>query len=255
MNIKTININFIKPNKDQPRKHFDEEKLAELAISITQYGVLQPIIVSDNGDGTYQIIAGERRYRASIMAGIGEVPVVISDANRYTADRISIIENIQRDDLSAIEEALAYKTLIETYEVSQGDIGKIMGKKPSTISNKIRLLKLSEDVKDAIASNKISERHGRAMLNLDSQMQSKYLQKVIEGKLTVKELEKEVEKVSKPRAKKTKTKSVIASKDFRLAINTVKEAAAMIERTGMKVAFEEEIDGDDLIINLKVSRG
>lgn len=255
MNVKTININFIKPNADQPRKHFDEEKLAELAISIAQYGVLQPIIVSDNDDGTYQIIAGERRYRACVMAGVGEVPVIVSDANRYTADRISIIENVQRDDLSAIEEALAYKSLIDLYELSQGEIGRIMGKKPSTISNKIRLLKLNDDVKEAIATSKISERHGRAMLNLEPELQSKYLQKVVEENLTVKDLERELEKVTKPKPKKNKTKSVIASKDFRLAINTIKEAAAMIERTGMSVDVNEEMDGDNLVINLKVSRG
>lgn len=253
MNVKIIDINKLRANEDQPRKNFDDEKLAELAISIAQYGILQPIIVSATSDGLYTIIAGERRFRASKMAGLSQVPVVISEANRYTADKISIIENVQRDDLSAIEEALAYKNLIDNYELSQSEIGKLIGKKPSTISNKIRLLKLSDEVKEAISSNQISERHGRAMLGIDIDSQAKILDKVIKNSLTVKGLEKELEKF-KDKPKKIRKQKMIVSKDFRLAINTLKQATEMIEKTGMNVEISENLDGDDLFINLKISR-
>lgn len=255
MNIRMIDINNVEANKDQPRKHFDDEKLAELAISIAQYGVLQPIIVSDNGNGRFKIIAGERRYRASIMAGLKEVPVVVSEVNRYTADKISIIENVQRDDLSAIEEAIAYKSLIETYELSQTEVGKLIGKKPSTISNKIRLLKLNDDVKQAIASNQITERHGRAMLNLDEETQVKYLEKINSNNWTVKDLERDIEKKSSTKKKPSNKQKMIVNKDFRLAVNTLKHAIDLIEKTGMNVEFNEELDGDDLLISLKLSRG
>ncbi len=254
MNVKIIDINNIEANKDQPRKHFDDEKLAELAISIAQYGVLQPIIVSDD-NGKYKIIAGERRFRASVMAGLKEVPVVVSKVNRYTADKISIIENVQRDDLSAIEEAVAYKSLIETYELSQTEVGKLIGKKPSTISNKIRLLKLGEDVKEAIASNQITERHGRAMLNLDEQLQTKYLEKIVSNNWTVKDLERDIEKKSSVKKKSSNKQKMIVNKDFRLAVNTLKHAIDLIEKTGMNVEFDEELDGEDLLISLKLSRG
>ncbi len=254
MNVKIIDINNIEANKDQPRKHFDDEKLAELAISIAQYGVLQPIIVSDD-NGKYKIIAGERRFRASVMAGLKEIPVVVSEVNRYTADKISIIENVQRDDLSAIEEAVAYKSLIETYELSQTEVGKLIGKKPSTISNKIRLLKLGEDVKEAIASNQITERHGRAMLNLDEQLQTKYLEKIVSNNWTVKDLERDIEKKSSVKKKSSNKQKMIVNKDFRLAVNTLKHAIDLIEKTGMNVEFDEELDGEDLLISLKLSRG
>lgn len=255
MDIRYLNVNLIQANADQPRKHFDKEKLAELAISIAQYGVLQPIIVGDNGDGTFKIIAGERRFRASKMAKLKEVPVVVSDVNRYTADKISIIENVQRDDLSAIEEALAYKSLIDNYDLTQTEIGKLIGKKPSTVSNKLRLLKLSEDVRDAISANKISERHGRAMLNLDEKEQKKYLEKVISENLTVSGLEKEISvpKVAKKQSKQ-RVKNITSS-DFKLAINTLKQAAQMIENTGMSVEIDEEVDGEELVVVLKISRG
>ncbi len=253
MNVKTVDINNVVANKDQPRKHFDDEKLAELAISIAQYGVLQPLIVNED-NGKYTIIAGERRFRASKMAGLKEVPVVVSKANRYTADKIAIIENVQRDDLSAIEEALAYKSLIETYELSQTEIGKLIGKKPSTVSNKIRLLKLNETVRDAISSNEISERHGRAMLGLSEEDQVKYLNKTSKGSWTVKELERQIEKDTGPKEKKKKAKAVV-SKDYRLALNTIKQAVAMIEKTGMNVVVEEDLDGEELVVNLRVSRG
>ncbi len=253
MKVKSIDVNLIKANADQPRKSFDDEKLAELAVSIVQYGVLQPIIVSDNGDDTFTIIAGERRYRASLMAGLSEVPVVISQVNRYTADKISIIENVQRDDLSAIEEAEAYKKLVENYELSQTEVAKLIGKKPSTVSNKIRLLKLSEPVRSAISSNKISERHGRAMLGLDEEQQLKFLNKIIDNNMTVKGLEKELNKDTTTRRKKSD--KIIVSKDYRLALNTIKQAVTMVENTGMNVSLEEFQDGDDLVINLKISRG
>ncbi|MFV0499870.1 MAG: ParB/RepB/Spo0J family partition protein [Bacilli bacterium] len=253
MKINNISIDKIKVNKDQPRKVFDEEKLAELAVSIVQYGVLQPIIVKNDDDGTYTIIAGERRYRASVMAGLSVVPVVINDVKRYTADKIAIIENVQRDDLSAIEEAIAYASLIETYDISQSEIAKLIGKKPSTVSNKIRLLKLDNSVKDAILENVISERHGRAMLNLSMEKQKKLLEKILSKNLTVKEVEKEVKKLGEEKKKKFTQKKIIG-KNYRLALNTIKQAVKMIESTGMDVTMSEDLD-EELIIKIHIKGG
>lgn len=250
MEVKFIEISNIKANENQPRKHFDDEKIAQLSESISQFGVLQPIIVKEVGNG-YEIIAGERRYRASLLANLKEVPVIVSQVDRYDASRIAIVENIQREDLSAIEEAYAYKTLIEDYELTQVELSDAVGKKPSTISNKLRLLKLSSDVQEAIKSGDISERHGRAMLNLDNEEQSQYLKKIVDDKLTVSKLESMITKKSKV---KPRSKSKGISNDYKIATNTIKQAVQMIERSGLKVKYEEYALEDGVEISIVVTR-
>ena len=152
----TLNLNDIEPNRDQPRKDFDETALSELADSIAQHGLIQPIVVKPNLDGRYSIIAGERRWRASRMAGLTEVPVVIKEADEQTLMEIALIENLQREDLNAVEEALGYRSLIDTYGLTQEEVAKKMGKSRSAVTNALRLLALNDNELEALRRGSIS---------------------------------------------------------------------------------------------------
>ena len=164
--IQTLRLSQIEPKSDQPRKHFDEEALLELSDSIKQHGLLQPIIVRENEQGYYQIIAGERRWRASKLAGLSEIPAIVMQADELKAAEIAIIENIQRQDLNAYEEASAYKALIEQYGLTQEEASERVGKSRSAIANSMRLLELPDDVLEMLKTGDISAGHARALLGL-----------------------------------------------------------------------------------------
>lgn len=185
-----ININDIEPNRGQPRKDFDETALSELADSIVQHGLIQPIVVKPTIDGTYSIIAGERRWRASRMAGLSEVPVIIKDADEQTLMELALIENLQREDLNAVEEALGYRSLIEGYGLTQDEVAKKMGKSRSAVTNALRLLNLNEAELEALRRGTISAGHARALLSCeDEEVRGKMLLAAAEG-ASVRELEK-----------------------------------------------------------------
>ena len=185
-----ININDIEPNREQPRKDFDETALSELADSIVQHGLIQPIVVKPTIDGTYSIIAGERRWRASRMAGLSEVPVIIKDADEQTLMELALIENLQREDLNAVEEALGYRSLIEGYGLTQDEVAKKMGKSRSAVTNALRLLNLNEAELEALRRGTISAGHARALLSCeDDEVRGKMLLAAAEG-ASVRELEK-----------------------------------------------------------------
>ena len=194
-----ININLIEPNKSQPRKQFDEEALQELADSIKKYGVLEPLIVTKK-DNYYEIIAGERRWRAARIAGIKEIPVVIREYTDKEIMEISLIENIQREDLNPIEEAQAYEALISQYNLKQEEVAERVSKSRSTITNSLRLLKLCEDVRQMVMYNMISTGHARALLAIDDEEQQYLLAtKIFDEKLSVRETEKLVKDVKNPK--------------------------------------------------------
>ena len=199
-----LKTSMIEPNKDQPRKSFDEEKIAELAESIKQYGIIQPIIVSKKDD-YYQIIAGERRWRAAKKAGIKEVPVVVKDYSDREIAEISLIENIQREDLNPIEEALSYKQLIEEYHLTQEELAQRVSKSRTVITNAMRLLKLHKDVQKMLVNGDISAGHARALLALEDPKQQLQIAKEIKEKnLSVRETEDLIKTLNekKPSAKK-----------------------------------------------------
>ena len=197
-----INISLVEPNRNQPRKEFDKESLSELANSIKQYGILQPIIVQKNGD-MYEIIAGERRWRAAKEAGLTEVPVIVRDYDKQKVMEISIIENIQREDLNPIEEAMAYQSLMEEYGLKHDELAEKVSKNRSTITNSMRLLKLSKDIQQMLIDGKISTGHAKVLLSVeDINEQEKIAQELIDKSLSVRELEKLVKKYTKPRRKK-----------------------------------------------------
>ena len=203
-----IDINLIKSNESQPRKSFDDEKIMELAESIKSNGIIQPLILRKDKD-EYIIVAGERRWRAAKYIGIKEIPAVIMDLTEKQILEISLIENIQREDLNSIEEAIAYKKLITDFDLTQDQLSKRIGKSRVAITNTMRLLNLSEDVQQYIIEGVISEGHGRALLAItDSKLQCELAQNVIDDKLSVRELEFLIRKLktksepSKSKAKK-----------------------------------------------------
>lgn len=249
---KQIDINKIVANENQPRKVFDDEKIEELATSIKENGLIQPIIVRKYNRG-YQIIAGERRFRACKLAGLKTVPCVIKDIDDKQVDTFAIIENIQREDLSPIEEAKAYKTLIDTYKMNQTELANKVGKKQSTIANKLRLLKLSDDVKYALKAKQITERHARAMLSLDKEAQQQILKEVLKKSLNVKQTESLINKPekNKPKAKKGPTK---ISKNMKIAMNTLNQAIELIQKTGIEVMSETQEADEEYIITLKIKK-
>lgn len=193
-----VKISKVEPNKNQPRKQFDEDSLLELADSIKLYGVLQPLLVLDKGN-YYEIIAGERRWRAAKLAGIKEIPVLIKEYTEREIVEISLIENIQREDLNPIEEAIAYKRLLEDFNLKQDEIAERVAKSRTAVTNSIRLLKLDEKVQQMLIDEMISTGHARALLAItDSQEQVNLANQVFDEKLSVRETEKLIKKLLEP---------------------------------------------------------
>lgn len=184
-----MKISSVEPNLNQPRRHFDEDALLELSESIKQYGVLQPLLVSDKKD-YFEIIAGERRWRAAKMAGLKEVPVVVKEFTDQEIVEISLIENIQREDLNPIEEAMAYKRLMEEFHLKQDEIADRVAKSRTAVTNSMRLLKLSSKVQEMVIADMISAGHARALLGIsDEVLQETTAMKVFDEKLSVRETE------------------------------------------------------------------
>ncbi|MBO5907535.1 MAG: ParB/RepB/Spo0J family partition protein [Clostridia bacterium] len=198
--ISTLKISMVDPKSDQPRKYFDKEALEELADSIVQNGLLQPILVREYGDGRYQIIAGERRFRASKIAGLTEIPAIILDKDDRRAAEIALIENIQREDLNPLEEALAFKALAEEYDMTQEELSIKVGKSRSAVANSLRLLDLPDEVLTLVASRELSAGHARTILGLkDKDSMILLAQRAVEGELSVRVLEDEVKRMNKPK--------------------------------------------------------
>ena len=194
----TLKLNLIEPNSEQPRKNFDEESLQELADSIRQYGILQPLIVQKKGNH-YEIIAGERRWRAAKLAGITDVPVLIREYDKQQTMEIALIENVQRADLNPIEEAQAFQQLIQEFHLTQEEIANRVSKNRATITNSMRLLKLDVRVQDMLADGKISSGHARALLGLEEgERQYQVAVKITEEKLSVRDVEKLVKMMNRP---------------------------------------------------------
>ena len=193
-----VKITKIEPNREQPRKHFDEEALNELAESIKHYGLISPILVQDKKDH-YEIIAGERRWRAAKIAGLKEVPVIIREYTEREIAEIALIENVQREDLNPIEEAMGYKRLIEEFDLKQEEVAECVSKSRSAITNSLRLLKLSEEVQKYLVDGELSMGHARALLAVeDSEKQTFLAKKIINEKISVRDVEKLVKNLDKP---------------------------------------------------------
>ena len=193
-----LNINDIEPNREQPRKDFDDDAVSELADSIAQHGLIQPIVVTPLSNGRYSIVAGERRWRACRMAGLNEVPVIVKDASKQELMEIALIENLQREDLNPVEEAFGYRSLIDSFGLTQEQVAERMGKSRSAVTNALRLLNLNEDELDALRKGLITAGHARCLIGIeDADIRSKMLTAACNG-ASVRDLERMSQLAKKP---------------------------------------------------------
>ena len=249
-----VPLSKIVPNPYQPRKEFESEALSELADSIRQYGVLQPLLVAPGKGGTYILIAGERRLRASTMAGLGTVPVIVSEYTTQQIAEIALIENLQRKDLHYLEEAEGYEKLVNTFHLTQESMAIRVGKKQSTIANKLRLLRLPVSVRNKLHDSELTERHARALLKLENEESQKaVLQKVLKGHLNVRQTETLVEKTLKESGKPNQKKPrLVIVNDVRIYLNSIKKVMETVKASGIPSSMEQEIDGDDVVVTLRI---
>ena len=239
--IKKIALSDIVPNRYQPRTVFNEEKIAELARTIHTHGIIQPIVVREYEQGKFEIIAGERRYRAMKKLGWEMAPAIVKDFNDTETASVALIENLQREELTPIEEAMAYGQLIELHSLTQEALAQRLGIGQSTVANKLRLLKLPQEVQEALLQKQITERHARSLIPLKNPMlQVKLLQEVIEKSLNVKQTEERVVKMLSGAEEKPKPKRKAFSRDVRIAVNTIRQSLNMVTDNGITLDAQEE---------------
>lgn len=232
-----VDIKKVEPNREQPRKNFDEDAMLELSESIKQFGILQPLLVQDKKD-YYEIIAGERRWRAAKLAGLKEVPVIIKNLTPQEVIEISLIENIQRENLNPIEEAIAYKRLLNEFNLKQDEIAERVSKSRTAVTNSIRLLKLNEKVQQMVIDDMISTGHARTLLGIEDQdKQYQIAQKIFDEKLSVRETEKLVKKIQQEKEEQPK-KGKKSDPKMKAILGDLEETMKMI--LGTKVAINQK---------------
>ncbi|MBM6616929.1 nucleoid occlusion protein [Bacillus suaedaesalsae] len=253
--IKKIPLSDIVPNRYQPRTVFDNEKIEELSLTIHTHGIIQPIVVREYESGKFEIIAGERRFRAVTKLGWDTIPAIIKDFNDAETASVALIENLQREELSVIEEAIAYAKLLELHNLTQEALAQRLGKGQSTVANKLRLLKLPEEVQDALLQKQITERHARALIPLKSaDKQVKLLKEIIELQLNVKQTENRVNRLLEETMDKPKPKRKAFSKDMRIAMNTIRQSLTMVQDNGVELNSTEEEFDDFYQITIKIPK-
>ncbi len=259
--IQDIELDKIVPNRYQPRREFSDDSIKELAETLDKDGLLQPIVVREDGEDHYEIIAGERRYRAAKSLNWETIPAIVNNMNDDQAASLALIENLQREDLNPIDEAKAYTNLMKLNDLTQTALAKDMGKSQSYVANKLRLLKLDDDVQKALVEGKITARHGRALLNLSDDDQERVLKEIEEKGLNVKQTEEIAKDVNayfnpKPKEKETKRERVVKRipKDLKVQINTIKKAVKLAKDSGIKVKVKENNDPDDYKITIELKR-
>ena len=254
--ISHLKISLVDPKSDQPRKYFDKDSLDQLADSIVENGLLQPILVREYGEGRYQIIAGERRFRASKLAGLTEIPAIVLDKDDRKAAQIALIENIQREDLNPIEEAMAYRSLAEEYDMTQEELSFKVGKSRSAIANMVRLLDLPDEVLTLVASKELSAGHARTILGLKKRDDMILLaQRAVENDLSVRVLEEEVKRMNKakpaPEVEEEPLPLVDYFRELEVKIQTHLGRKVKIEGKGRKktitLSYEDNEDLDEII--------
>lgn len=257
--IQDLELDKIVPNRYQPRREFSEDSIKELAETLDKDGLLQPIVVREDGD-QYEIIAGERRYRAAKSLGWETIPAIIKNMDDDQAASLALIENLQREDLNPIDEAKAYTNLMKLNNLTQTALAKDMGKSQSYVANKLRLLKLGDEVQQALIEGKITARHGRALIGLSEDDQKRVLAEIEAKGLNVKQTEeiaKDVEAYFNPKPKaKSEQKRVVnrIPKDLKVQINTIKKAVKLAEDSGIKVKIKEDKNPDDYKITIELKR-
>ncbi|WP_240662967.1 nucleoid occlusion protein [Acidilutibacter cellobiosedens] len=252
-----IPIKFIKPNPYQPRKNFNKRALEELSQSIKTYGLIQPISVRKLCNESYELIAGERRLRASEMAELEKIPAIIVNYKDKDSAMVALIENLQREDLNFIEEAEGYNNLIKDHNFTQQELAEKLGRNQSTIANKLRILKLPDDIKKELLENNLTERHARALLRLpDDEYRRKTLEKIIKSDFTVKKTEKLIDDILNDLTKvesekKQNIKSLI---NVRIYLNTIKNAYNAIKNSGVNAKYTEKDMGEYLEVTVRIPK-
>mgnify|MGYP003418802941 CR=1 FL=1 len=247
-----IPICNIVPNRFQPRTVFNDERIAELAQTIHTHGIIQPIVVRKYEQDKYEIIAGERRFRAMQKLGWDMAPVIIKEFNDAETASVALIENLQREDLHFLEEAEGYEQLMEQFHLTQEAMASRVGKKQSTIANKLRLLKLSANIRAELRSAALTERHARALLKLkDEAQQLEVLAVVVKNGYNVRQTEQYIEKLLEEKQPEKKKRFVIVN-DVRIYLNSIKQVVDTIKTAGIPCEMEQEFDGDEVVIQLRI---
>jgi ParB family chromosome partitioning protein len=262
--VELIPIHMIKPNPYQPRKSFTAQGLEELAQSIREYGVIQPITVRKTGQDGYELIAGERRLRAGKMAGLTHIPSILVDTYEEDSAIMAMIENLQRENLHFLEEAKGYESLIQDHGFTQEELASKLGKNQSTIANKLRILRLSEEVKEILIKENLTERHARALLKLpDDQLQIKAVRQVVAAKLNVRDTERLIDQYIEKirdhqrnniiRSRKNRN-SLSGKKDLRIFTNTIHNAIRLMEKYGLSVKYHQVEKEDRIEITISIPK-
>ena len=253
--VEMVEINKILSNPYQPRKDFDSKSIKELAESIKNFGIIQPLTIRPRG-GKYELIAGERRLKAAKFIGLNKVPVIIKDFDNQETAEIALVENLQRKDLDFLEEAYAYKQLIDEFELTQKELAKKIGKGQSTVANKLRILQLPNDIQKKIKSPNISERHARILLKLEEKKeQMKVIDEIIDNELTVRETEDLIKNILKEKEKnenEQKIKTVF--KDLRVFTNSINKTIEEMKKAGLEVRVNKNKSEEFIEYNIKLPR-
>ncbi|HZX46601.1 MAG TPA: ParB/RepB/Spo0J family partition protein [Clostridia bacterium] len=260
--IEQIEIDRIRPNPYQPRKRFNHIAIEELALSIKEYGVLQPIAVKRMNGGFFELIAGERRVKAAKLAGLKNIPAIVMEILDEDSTIIALIENLQREDLNFFEEAEGYASLMNDYGLTQEQVAKKVGKKQSTIANKIRLLRLPREVKEYIIQNGLTERHARALLKIpEKEIQMALVSRIVEKNLRVKDAEELVERILDKLSERKEdmpqediNRNIRGAINYRIYVNTLKNAYRAIIQSGIQAEFSQKDSGEYIEVVVKIPK-
>lgn len=255
LKIVEIPVAMIEANPEQPRKIFRDEELDELKSSIAEYGVLQPLIVKKTEGRRFFLIAGERRLRAATLAGLKTVPAIVKSFDERETALVALVENVQREDLNFLEEARAYKKLMEDFGLTQGEIAKRVGKQQSTISNKIRILGLPEEIQEAVLENNLSERHARALLRLDGQEERRrVIARITANYLNVKQTEKLVEDIIAGKERTLRQQKKINYISYKIYLNTIRKAFNQVKDVEKDAKFIQNDLGEFLEVKIIIPK-
>ena len=251
--VQQVAVTAIFPNPYQPRQQFDPDALQELADSIREYGVLQPLLVATPEAGQYLLIAGERRLRAAKLAGLGTVPVLVSEYTQQQIAEIAMIENLQRENLHYLEEAEGYAKLLRKFQLTQEALAARVGKKQSTIANKLRLLKLAPEVRQKLETTGLTERHARVLLKLpDKAAQLLAVEEICKKQLNVRQSEDLVARLLEQLEPPKRKPRVVIVNDVRIYLNSVKQILGSIQAAGIPAQLTQEVEGDEVVVTLRI---
>ena len=255
--LRRIRVSEIARNPNQPRKYFDPEAIAQLAESIRQYGVLNPLTVRRAPGGGYELVAGERRLRAARVAGLNDVPCLLIAADNEDSSAIALVENLQRRDLDFFEEAYGFKRLIDQYGLTQEEAARKVGKTQSAVANKLRLLQFSEEVREAILAANLTERHARALLNLNEQGDEvllKAVKEISEKEMNVSQTEKYIAQLIGKKEEKPKKKELFVVKDLKIFFNTIDKALETMKLSGIEAKTQMQEEEDEVVYTIRIPK-